>query len=264
MHFSKCEREMLATSNKKAPAQSLQTFQVAQHEDIYSCLQELYSTLMQFPTFPSLFLWCFGLFWIFWTLICSHFRGNQSVFKWLKVTSLLWILVLRNWSWAYRGISKSRAFTGQPWVMEVFIDTQKNILLVLIQTEMWNNYRDGKLAKQIMEGASWMIGQSVLTWRKGCMGSQAVSPSEKLWHSWSFQVLWSSCHCPLRRCPSWKCLASLLPSLRQWLLPKSAGFSRFHTSYCLTWSPAPLEGGSHGTFSVTKKQKNQKQLAKAF
>lgn len=40
---------------------------------------------------------------------------------------------------------------------------KKNILLVLIQTEMWNNYRDGKLAKQIMEGASWMIGQSVLT-----------------------------------------------------------------------------------------------------
>lgn len=98
-----------------------------------------------------------------------------------------------------------------------------------------------------------MLGQSVLPTWKGCMGSQAVwhSPSEKL--DSCFQVLSSSYRCPLHHCPSWKCLASLLLSLRQWLLPRSDGFSRFHTSYCLMWNPAPLEGGSHGTFSKTNK-----------
>lgn len=86
------------------------------------------------------------------------------------------------------------------------------------------------------------------------MGSQAVwhSPSEKL--DSCFQVLSSSCRCPLHHCPSWKCLASLLLSLRQWLLPRSNGFLRFHTSYCLMWNPALLEGGSHGTFSKTNKR----------
>lgn len=53
--------------------------------------------------------------------------------------------------------------------------------LVSIQTEMWNYYRDDKLKQQITEGKSLMLGQSVLTSWKGCMGSQAVyrSPSEK-------------------------------------------------------------------------------------
>ena len=111
--------------------------------------------------------------------------------------------------------------------------------------------QEQKLTKQEIEGTSWMLGQSVLTSWKGCMGSQAVyrSPSETIWHSCSFDSLWSSYRCPLHRCPSWKCLASLLLSLRQWLPPRSTDFSRFHTSYCLMWSPAPLEGGSHGTFS---------------
>lgn len=63
-----------------------------------------------------------------------------------------------------------------------------------------------------------------------------------------------SSSCPLRRCLSWKCLASLLPWLRRWLLPRSAGSSRFRTSCCLRWSPAPPGDGSRGTFSVTKKR----------
>lgn len=59
--------------------------------------------------------------------------------------------------------------------------------------------------------------------------------------------------CSLRHYPSWRCLACPLPWPRQWLLPRSAGSSLFHTSCCLRWSPAPPEDGSHGTFSGTKK-----------
>lgn len=62
-----------------------------------------------------------------------------------------------------------------------------------------------------------------------------------------------SSSCPLRRCPSWRCLASLLPWLRRWLLLRSAGSSPFRTSCCLRWSPTPPGDGSRGTFSVTKK-----------
>lgn len=109
---------------------------------------------------------------------------------------------------------------------------------------MWNYYRNEKLTKQIIEGTTQTTGHSVLTSRSGCMDSQAACILVV------FRALCSSYRCPLHRCPSWKCPASLLPSLRRWLLPRSAGFSLFHTSYCLMWSPAPLEGGSHGTFSI--------------
>lgn len=64
----------------------------------------------------------------------------------------------------------------------------------------------------------------------------------------------STCR-PLRRCPSWRCLASLLPSPRPWLLPASAGSSPSRTSCCSGWSPEPLAGGSHGTFSVARQHK---------
>lgn len=39
---------------------------------------------------------------------------------------------------------------------------------------MWNYYKDEKLTKQITEGTSQTTGQSVLTSRDNCMGSQAV------------------------------------------------------------------------------------------
>lgn len=60
---------------------------------------------------------------------------------------------------------------------------------------------------------------------------------------------------PLRRCPSSRCLACLLPSPRPWLPPASVGSSLSHTSCCLRWSPEPLEGESLCTFSGKQQHK---------
>lgn len=55
---------------------------------------------------------------------------------------------------------------------------------------------------------------------------------------------------PPHRCPSWRCPACLLPSLKQWPPPRSACCAPCRTSYCSGWSRARPAGGSPGTFST--------------
>lgn len=121
----------------------------------------------------------------------------------------------------------------------------QNIPLDLFQTETY--YRDEN--KGSNGGWSWK------------MKSSLFGPNRKAAWFITLRQSWSWSSCPLPHCPSWKCLASPPPWLKQWLLPRSTGFLQFHTSCCSMWSPAPLGDGSHGTFSVTRKQKNRKQSA---
>lgn len=129
------------------------------------------------------------------------------------------------------GIPRSGAETGASCTVEKFTHA-KTMLLVSVQTETC--YRDEK--------NTWCSSVCCTC----CWLSACNQPPR------SFLDISSSC--PLRRCPSWRCLASLLPWLRQWLLPRSAGSSPFRTSCCLRWSPGPPGDGSHGTFSVTQKR----------
>lgn len=107
----------------------------------------------------SLLLWHFGLFLI-------YLSANWCFREWR-------LLHLNISCWACKRNSKSRNLQGsyQSWKSlqtqkhSHFINLDRNVELL----QRW------QLAKQIIVGEGWMIGQSFLTWWKGCMGSQAVS-----------------------------------------------------------------------------------------
>lgn len=56
-------------------------------------------------------------------------------------------------------------------------------------------------------------------------------------------------HLP-HRCPSWRCPACLLPSLKQWPLPQSACCAPYRTSYCWGLNQGHPASESPGTFST--------------
>lgn len=181
------------------------------------CEGQRKNNVCNFRLIFSLILWHFVLFWYIWSLICVSMSEGY-----------------------YISLQKSL----QTQKHSQYINLDRNVELL----QRWQTCKANNCGRRLDRPIF-----SDLT--KRLHGFSGSIHSEKLWHLRRFCGLWSSYHCPLHHCPSWICLASLLPLLRQWLLPRSVGFSRFHTSYCLMWSPAPLEGGSHGTFSVTKIKK---------
>lgn len=109
--------------------------------------------------------------------------------------------------------------------------------------------------------SSWQRGPRVAIWVGTCIGNQAKVKSVKGGRGEGG----SECQCtgssrPLRpphRCPSWRCPACLLPSLKRWPPPGSACCAPCRTSCCWGWSRGRPAGESPGTFSTDRTETRQ-------
>lgn len=108
--------------------------------------------------------------------------------------------------------------------------------------------------------SSWQRGPRVAIWVGTCIGNQAKVKSVKGGRGVGVQGREGELECqcmgssrplhPPHRCPSWRCPACLLPSLKQWPPPRSACCAPCRTSCCWGLSRGHPAGESPGTFSA--------------